>query len=70
MAGPIPRATMASDRGQVVHLATHVRHDGWVPQTLCTEPVDRQRDPRPGARLCTNCAEAFRQIQEAVERLT
>ncbi len=69
MAGPIPRATMAGN-GQVVHLVTHVRHEDWAPQTLCTEEADRQRDPVPGARLCVNCELTFRQIQEAVEQLT
>jgi hypothetical protein len=33
-------------------------------------PVDRQRDPIPGAPLCENCELTFRQIREAVERLT
>lgn len=66
MAGPIPRATMASDRGKVVHLVSHLAHDGWTPHTLCTVPVDRQRDPITGAPLCVNCALTFRQIGEAV----
>jgi hypothetical protein len=47
MAGPIPRATMASDHGKVVHLVSHLAHDGWRPHTLCTVPVDHQRDPIP-----------------------
>lgn len=54
MAGPIPRATMAGN-GQVVHLVSHVRHEDWAPQTLCTEEVDRQRDPVP-VRGCASVA--------------
>jgi len=65
----IQRATMASDRGKVVHLVGHLAHDGWTPHVLCTVPVDRQRDPVPGAPLCENCELTFRQIRQAVERL-
>jgi hypothetical protein len=60
---------MAGDGGKVVHLVAHV-HDGSTPHTLCTEEVDRQRDPIPGAPLCENCELTFRQIGEAVDRLT
>jgi len=70
MAGPIPRATMASDGGKKVHLVGHLSHDGWTPHVLCTERVDRQRDPIPGAPLCANCELTFRQIGEAVDQLT
>jgi hypothetical protein len=70
MAGPIQRATMASPKGRVVHLVGHLSHDGWTPHVLCTEPVDRQRDPIPGAPLCENCELTFRQIAAAVAELT
>jgi hypothetical protein len=58
MAGPIQRATMAGPKGRVVHLVGHLSHHGWTPHVLCTESVDRQRDPIPGAPLCENRAAA------------